>query len=290
MKTKVILLGTGCPILTKDRLGPATLVRVGKYSFLFDVGAGAIHRLLQLDLVPDDLTAIFLTHHHSDHFYGLAEMLHMNWIWTENKSHIPIIAPNGPIKMILDDLFVPFKADIAIRRSRGLPGTPTVNYTLFDAALNKKLIWHEGKIKIYSSLVDHGTVIPAVGYRVETSEGNIAISGDTCVTDRMLQLAEDADIIVNEVMSSDLFLHIRGDNAHTRSILSYHSDSIALGKFLGEINTPNVMLTHLAPPPMTRADENRLMSEVRRGGYKGNLIVGADLTSLELPGVRKKAA
>ena len=53
---------------------------------------------------------------------------------------------------------------------------------------------------VKSALVDHPPVVPAVGYRVETPDGIVAVSGDTRVCPGLEALCEDADIAVCEVI------------------------------------------------------------------------------------------
>ena len=71
---RVTLLGTGAPPPMLDRFGPSTLVEVGGEKLLFDAGRGALQRLHQLEIPFGDITGMFLTHHHSDHVVGFADL------------------------------------------------------------------------------------------------------------------------------------------------------------------------------------------------------------------------
>ncbi len=77
---RVTLLGTGAPPPVLDRFGPSTLVEAGKEKFIFDAGRGAMQRLHQLSIPFADITAIFLTHHHSDHVVGFVDLWLTGWI------------------------------------------------------------------------------------------------------------------------------------------------------------------------------------------------------------------
>lgn len=72
---KLTLLGTGGPRPDPCRQGPALLVTVEHKNYLFDAGRGVTTRLLQAGVLPQDLYAIFITHHHFDHIYNLADLL-----------------------------------------------------------------------------------------------------------------------------------------------------------------------------------------------------------------------
>jgi ribonuclease Z len=41
---QVIILGSGSPLVTPDRAGPSTLVRIGKTDLLFDCGRAVLMR------------------------------------------------------------------------------------------------------------------------------------------------------------------------------------------------------------------------------------------------------
>jgi ribonuclease Z len=71
----VTLLGTGTPVASPDRFGPATLVEAGGLTLLFDAGRGVTIRLAQLHIpFGKGIDAIFLTHYHSDHVNGLPDI------------------------------------------------------------------------------------------------------------------------------------------------------------------------------------------------------------------------
>src|SRR5215213_6248640 len=77
---RVTLLGTGTPIILPDRLGPATLVEVGKLKLLFDVGRGVPIRLAQVRIPPARIDALFITHYHSDHVHGIPDLWLTGWL------------------------------------------------------------------------------------------------------------------------------------------------------------------------------------------------------------------
>jgi len=59
----VTLLGTGAPLPSPARFGPATLVQAGGLNLLFDAGRGVTVRLFQLGMsAGNGIDAVFLTH------------------------------------------------------------------------------------------------------------------------------------------------------------------------------------------------------------------------------------
>src|ERR1700760_3286611 len=81
---RVNLLGTGGPELTPNRAGYATLIEAPGLKddeglLLFDAGRGVLERLYQQRINPRRITRIYLTHLHSDHISGLADLWMTPW-------------------------------------------------------------------------------------------------------------------------------------------------------------------------------------------------------------------
>jgi ribonuclease Z len=72
---EVTLLGTGSPIPDPNRAGPSTLVRAGGQVFLVDCGRGVLQRAAAVGVGAGGLSALLLTHLHSDHIGDLGDVL-----------------------------------------------------------------------------------------------------------------------------------------------------------------------------------------------------------------------
>jgi ribonuclease BN (tRNA processing enzyme) len=79
------MLGTGNPSPNPDRFGPATVVLVDDVPYLVDSGVGVVRRWAaairanKLPSRPVDLRTAFITHLHTDHTLGLAELIFTPW-------------------------------------------------------------------------------------------------------------------------------------------------------------------------------------------------------------------
>ena len=76
----VTLLGTGGPVPDPHRAGPATLVAGGSEQYLVDAGRGVLMRLAAVGSGPAQLSAVLLTHLHSDHITDLNDVITTRWI------------------------------------------------------------------------------------------------------------------------------------------------------------------------------------------------------------------
>ena len=75
MDLDVVFLGTSGSAPTAQRAPAATLVRRGGDRLLIDCGEGTQRQLLRSDVGLVDLTEIYVTHFHADHYLGLPGML-----------------------------------------------------------------------------------------------------------------------------------------------------------------------------------------------------------------------
>lgn len=135
-------------------------------------------------------------------------------------------------------------------------------------------VWSQGEVRVISGQVRHEPVEGAVGYRIETPDGVVVISGDTRVCD---ELAAGADVLVYEAMRFDLVFQ-RPSNWHF--VMDYHADTRLIGVQAQELNIPTVMSTHLAPGPKTDAERDAFGTYLREGGYTGTVVVCDDLSSV----------
>ena len=78
----ITLLGTGGPIPDPHRAGPATLVSAGSERYLVDAGRGVLMRLAAASSGAAQLSAVLLTHLHSDHMTDLNDVITTRWITT----------------------------------------------------------------------------------------------------------------------------------------------------------------------------------------------------------------
>ena len=110
----VTLLGTGYPRPVIERFGPSILVEAGKEKLLFDCGRGATQRLYQLKVPFSEVTALFLTHLHSDHIVGIPDFYLTGWIFGR-KTPFRVWGPAGTTEM-MSHVEQAYQFDIHVRR------------------------------------------------------------------------------------------------------------------------------------------------------------------------------
>lgn len=282
MTTTVTVTGTGTPLATADRAGAGVLVRYGDVHLQFDAGRATTPRLLAAGSSPASLSALFLTHYHSDHLVGLQDVVLSHWTMDvyDEAEVLPIVAPNGPTTRFCHRMLDLWDDDLAVRalHNKRAP-QPKIEIIGFDTPPEPTEVWAADGVRVLAGPVRHEPIEGAVGYRVETPDGVIAISGDTLVCDEVAALSTGADVVVYEAMRMDVIAARPPDK---RYIMHYHADTRLIGRQMADLDIPVVMLTHLIPAPADDEGRHDFVTEVREGGFTGELLVCDDLDSVEV--------
>lgn len=280
--TTITITGTGCPIPSGTRAGPGVLVRHGGISLQFDAGRSTVMRLTQAGVSTTDLSAFFATHHHSDHLVALQDLVLTRWVMDRehNAPELPVIVPDGPSADFCRRMLDAWDHDIAVRQEHtGRSTRPDIDLIEFPVPTGVTEVWASGDVRVLAGEVRHEPVHPAVGYRVETPDGAVAITGDTLVCDEVARLAEGVDVLVYEAMR---FEPIEALPEHRQFILDYHADTRLIGRQAAELGVATLVLTHMIPPPETPEDRQLFVDDIRAGGFTGELVVANDLDSVEI--------
>jgi ribonuclease Z len=288
MTTEVTITGTGVPHLAPGCAGPGVLVRHDDVRLQFDAGRATALRLIEVGVPTRRLTALFVTHHHSDHLTGLTDVLFSRWLESQGSfSPLPVIAPAGPSVRFLERMMDPWADDIAVRASHvGRDDHPAPAIVAFDPEPTTRsavVVWADAEagVRVLARSVRHEPVAPAVAYRVETPDGAVVISGDTIVCDEVAELAAGAQVLVHEAFRRAPMLELLHVAPQLEFISAYHADTVELGAMAARVGTPTVVLTHLIPGPGSGGTTKQdFVDDLRRGGYAGHVVVADDLTTV----------
>ncbi|GIV61406.1 MAG: ribonuclease Z [Rhodothermaceae bacterium] len=94
MQTDIIPLGTASAVPVRDRHFSALVLRHGGHTLLFDCGEGTQFQMVRAGLVSPRLDAIFISHFHGDHFYGLPGLL-ATMSMLRFQDGVTIVGPKG---------------------------------------------------------------------------------------------------------------------------------------------------------------------------------------------------
>ena len=196
----ITLTGTqGGPSSFQGLAGAGTLVTYGDDSndcrgvnLQFDAGRGTTMRLSQVGVTPGDVHAVFITHVHSDHVDGLADLLQLRWMQQYKLPKIDVVcagdaaAPAGYLmscaKLVAHtaDAYIQ-SGEIAQRRAeeKARPaGGPAdlANVRTFASSDAAQVVWSSGDVRVTAVRSAH--VAGHASYRVDTPAGSVVIGGD----------------------------------------------------------------------------------------------------------------
>ena len=271
--TVVVLLGTGMPRPNPDASGPATAVILGDQTYLFDAGPGVERQLAAAHLPINGVTALFVTHLHTDHTLGLPDLIFTSWVMGR-KTVMPAYGPHG-LKAMVDHIVAAWSEDIDIR-TNGLEHEAPGGYRVTVHEIGPGVVYDSAGVRVTAIPVLHGGWKEAYGYRIDTPDRSIVISGDTRPSDALTKAATGVDVLVHEVYAASRLApenRARGTDwpAYMRS---FHTSDVELGRIAMIARPKLLVLTHIV---RSGATDSELVAGVRRGGFTGRVVVGHDL-------------
>jgi ribonuclease Z len=274
------LLGTGSPRPLVDRFGPSTLVEAGSERLLIDCGRGAPQRLWQLNIPLRDITAVFLTHLHSDHVMGVPDLWLSGWLATPFGGRSEPVRVYGPAgtREAMANVEKAFQVDVRSRLAD--EKLPPGGGSIAAEDIVEGTVYDKNGVKITAFEVDHGDAIrPAMGYRIEFAGRSVVISGDTRFSENLIKFAKGADVVIHEVVAARDEL-LRKDEA-SRRILDNHTTPQQAGTLFERVKPRLAVYTHVIRlGPAAGAVTLEELVAMTRQTYSGPLEVGEDLMTI----------
>lgn len=281
---RVTLLGTGSPQPAIDRFSQSTLVEVGDLKVLIDAGRGVPIRLTQAGVALSDIDAVFITHFHHDHINGLADLLITSWLATpfgNRQVPLDVYGPQG-MQEITDGLKAAYSRDSEIRiADEGLPrAAGDYNVTEFTSS---GIVFDQDGLKVTSFEVDHGELIkPTYGYRLDYEGKSVLISGDTKYDERIITAGVGVDLLIHEVAIAPPALIQQFPQL--AAVFDHHTNPAEAGRIFSAVQPKLAVYSHIVTPGPTGpfAVSTEDLIEQTRATYQGPLLVGEDLTVIEV--------
>lgn len=308
---ELLFLGTSSGVPTRQRnvTALAVLPEAGKHWYLFDCGEATQHRLLRTPLSIHKLRAIFITHVHGDHCYGLPGLL-ASAAMAGRKEPLPIIAPQAIEAWLtatcqLTTLYLPYPIEFM--------------------ALEGLSEWRDGQFAVQPWPLAHR--VPSHGFSVTELNREARLDSDKLRAAQIPpgplwgQLQRGQDIThQGQVHTASDFLHhpwparkivIGGDNeqpallteachgaqllvheaTYTRPILEKggasfgHSCAEQVARFAEQVGLPHLLLTHFSPRYQSDVRQSPSIDDIRREAaahYHGSLHLADDFAHYRL--------
>ncbi len=234
---RVVVLGAGTGVPARDHSPAGVYVQIAHEHVLLDAGAGTLQRLRRAGVTYLDLDRVFLTHYHPDHCLDLVSILFAARLPEPARTKpLTIYGPRGLRRLLR-----------AFHRAYPNWLKPRT-YRLNVKEVGEGTLWLPG-YTVRTRRMNHYDT-GALGYRLEAAGKRVVYSGDTETCQGIVELGEDADVLVLECSVPD-----RRKVAGCRRLV----------------------LTHFYP--VFRGYDIR--GRVRRA-YRGPLTLARDLTSIRL--------
>jgi len=273
LRTKIILLGTGNPYPSPTQSGPATAVVYDNRVFLFDAGSGVERMMNAANLPISGPEATFITHLHSDHTIGYPDLILTSWVIRRNKP-LQVYGPQG-LQRMTDLILKAWSEDIE-KRINGLEKEQREYLAVKVHEIKPGVVYDSAGVKITAIPVLHGSWKEAYGYRIDTPDRSIVISGDTRPCDALVEASKGVDVLIHEVYAAETTKpeDRPGGEFWPQYCKEFHTSDIELGK-IGEMAKPKLLiLSHIG---RSGATDSILLNGIRKGGFEGNVIIGKDL-------------
>ena len=273
-RTQLVLLGTGTPNADPDRAGPAVAVVVNDVPYVVDAGPGVVRRASAAakngvkGLSVEKLRRLFITHLHSDHTIGLPDFIFTPAV-LERDAPLEIYGPLGT-KRMSDLILKAFAEDIAIRL-KGLEPAKPRGYEVQTQDVKPGVIYKDANVTVKAFAVKHGSWKHAYGYRFESADRVVVISGDCAPSESIIEACNGCDVLVHEVYSTTGFA--RRPPEWQRYHSNFHTSSKELAEIASKARPKLLVLYHQL---LWGATKEQLLEEIGKG-YSGKVVFGNDL-------------
>jgi ribonuclease Z len=279
--TKLIVLGSGTPNPDPNRAGSAYALVVNETPYLVDFGPGIIRRAASLSppwggeieaMTVKNFEHAFLTHIHSDHSAGLADLLLTPWVMGRD-AKLNLFGPIGLEQMAASTLKA-FEDDINYRINGTQPSNKT-GYKYNFHLLDEGLIYKDKNIMVEAFKVPHGGFDDAYGFRFTSEDKVIVFSGDTGPSKTLEKFASGADILVHEVYSNSGFLEKTQDWQKYHQ--EHHTSTFEVGEIASRAKPKLLILSHIL---FWGSTKDEILQETR-STYDGDITIAEDLMVFE---------
>lgn len=269
------MLGSGTPNADPDRSGPAVAVIVNGHSYLVDCGPGIVRRAAAATRngVPGlgmrNLKIVFITHLHSDHTLGLPDLIFTPWVLGRT-DHLQAYGPRGLADMT-KHIEAAWAKDIEVR-TEGLEHGNRTGYLVDVHEIEPGVVYKDENVTVTAFPVKHGSWDESLGYRFDTANRSIVISGDTRPTDSVVKACNGCDVLLHEVYAS-------GPNSEMDSpqwrayFAAFHTSADELADIATRARPKLLVLYHQM---FHNVPEGTLLQEIRNH-YSGAVVSAHDL-------------
>jgi len=271
---KVTILGSGTPRVNIDRFSQSILIEHKNDKFLFDAGRGALLRLNQSRILPNEIENIFFTHLHSDHILGFSDILMTGWVYHRQKP-LNIFGPPGTINFV-DSTIKSFEEDIKVR------SLPPESLNVENLKSNIEIIYddftyNKNGLTIETFAVKHEPFTYAFGFKIFNSKYCMVISGDTTYSEQVIEKTKNCDLLIHEIAHASE--HTLEKYPKAKGVISYHTDASQVSKIINTVKPRLTILNHVLS--LDGSSDEQILNEIKKN-TKHKVLIAKDLMTIDL--------
>src|SRR4029450_6735073 len=197
--------------LAPVRSGPATGVVVNGTPYLIDFGAGVVRRAKAAvadrgitALEPTNLRVVCVAHLASDHTVGYPDLILTPWV-LGRRVPLEVYGPAG-IKAMTGHILEAYRDDFETRSKHYAENLYSVGsfpegHKVNAHEITAGVIYKDANVTVTAFRTKHA--VESYGYRFETPDRSIVVSGDTNPTQETIDACHGCDILIHEVLTQE---------------------------------------------------------------------------------------
>ncbi len=284
MTDYVALLGTkGGPAIRQGSPMPTSSVLslAGQWAVI-DCGLGVTRGLVDQGLALKDLSLVFITHLHSDHYLELGPLIHTAWT-AGLKTPVRVWGPSG-LAAYWQGFLLSMAEDIETRiEDEGRPDLATL---VSFGVITAETPITEGGWTVMAQASIHPPLTESWSLSFRAGGKHLVFSGDTAHNPALAGFARGADLLIHEAMLAEGLAALQGrigngDDRLMRHWLRSHTLAEDAARTAAEAGVRALALHHLIPsddPAFGPADWHRACAP----HWTGRLHVGQDGLKIDL--------
>jgi ribonuclease BN (tRNA processing enzyme) len=219
------------------------------------------------------MTAVFLTHLHSDHTLGLPDIIHTTWVMGRSVA-MPVIGPPGTSAMV-GHLQAAWVEDV-MQRTEGTERGRRGGHRVDVRETTGGVVYDSAGIRISAIPVPHGSWPVSFAFRIDTPDRSIVLGGDTAPSAALQEASRGVDLLVHEVYASTRVAPEKrpGGELWPQYLREFHTSDEELGAMAARAKPKQLILSHVLRMGGTM---DEVVAGVRRGGFSGKVVVAKDL-------------
>jgi ribonuclease BN (tRNA processing enzyme) len=163
-----------------------------------------------------------------------------------------------------------YREDIGVRTYGLEPKHAARGYRAVTHEVRAGRVYEDAKVKVDAIPVLHGAWPEAFGYRIQTPDRTIVVSGDTRPAPAIAEACNGCDVLIHEVYST-----ARARSGEWQAYdRAYHTSTSELAAIATQAKPRLLVLYHQMPRGFV---DTELEQEVAKAGYTGRIISARDL-------------